>query len=625
MTNIFSKKPTLVALSAISFLAVSQAADRPNILWISSEDNGPNLGCYGDKDAVTPNLDALAKRGLRYEKCWSVAPVCAPARTALILGMYPSALGAEHMRSMVTVPAAVKMLPEHMRAAGYYCTNNVKEDYNVQTPGQGWHESSGKAHYRNRSAEQPFFAVFNFTDTHESGTRKRPHEFVHDPAKIALPPAHPDLPEARKAWAQVHDKMTRMDTLAGEKLKELQAQGLAENTIVFYFGDHGTGLPRYKRFPGQSGLRVPLIVHFPEKWKHLAPADYQTGGASQRLVSFVDFAPTLLSLAGAEIPKEMQGVAFAGKTPGAARSFNHGLRGRMDERYDLARSVTDGRHVYIKNYYPDLPWGQHNAYMFVTPMTQEWFAAFQAGKLPAEHQLFWKPKGAEELYDLQKDPGELKNLAADPDYAATLAALRNAQKAHAEQINDIAVVPEAELLALAKSMGGAPATAAATLPMAEIRAAALLATDGSTVLPESLLGLRTSPVAALRFWAVEGIRLRGATEIQKRAAELKTAMQDASANVRLSAAAALAAHGDAEAQKAGVAHLLAMVDLNAVDHFVAVAALNYWDNLPKERTAPFLDKIKELSTASPKAHARTKDYVLRLKRFILGEENTDDK
>jgi len=246
----------ICAASWLAFLVEVSAADaRPNILWLTSEDHGPHLGCYGDAYATTPNVDALAKRGLRYTHAWSNAPVCAPARTTLISGLYASSTGGEHMRSMVPFPAGKQMFPQLLREAGYYCTNNVKEDYNIETPGQPWDDSSRRGHWKHRRTEQPFFSVFNSGKSHESQIRRRPHQAIHDPAKVRLPAYHPDTREVREDWAQYYDVVSEADADAGERLKELDAAGLAADTIVFYFADHGSGMPRNKRWPCDQGLQ----------------------------------------------------------------------------------------------------------------------------------------------------------------------------------------------------------------------------------------------------------------------------------------------------------------------------------------------------------------------------------
>jgi uncharacterized sulfatase len=290
----------VVLLSALG--ANADAPKRPNILWLTSEDHGPHMGCYGDRYATTPNIDRLAARGVVYTHVWSNAPVCAPARTTIIAGLYATSTGGEHMRSLVPYPRDKKMFPQFLREAGYYCTNNAKEDYNLAKPGSVWDDSSAKAHWKNRKPGQPFFAVFNSLKSHESRLRVRPHKQVHDPARVRVPAYHPDTPEVRQDWAQYYDVVTLADADAGQRLEELERAGLTGDTIVFYYADHGSGMPRSKRWPYDSGLHVPLIVYIPEKWLALAAKDYKPGGKCDRLVSFVDLAPTVLSLAGIEPP-----------------------------------------------------------------------------------------------------------------------------------------------------------------------------------------------------------------------------------------------------------------------------------------------------------------------------------
>src|SRR5436190_1243457 len=257
--------------AALGAGAVNAAAaqERPNILWITCEDIGPQLGCFGDSYAETPNLDKLAARGMRYLYAWSNAPVCAPARTTIISGLYPPSTGSEHMRSMTRLAPSMKMYPTWLREAGYYTSNNSKQDYNLELTGETWHDSSNSAHWRNRAPGQPFMSVFNNVVTHESQVRKRPHTLVHDPAKVRVPAYQPDTPEVRHDWTQYYDNITTMDTWAGGMLKDLESDGLADDTIVFFYGDHGAGMPRSKRWPYNSGLHVGLMVYVPEKFRHL--------------------------------------------------------------------------------------------------------------------------------------------------------------------------------------------------------------------------------------------------------------------------------------------------------------------------------------------------------------------
>jgi N-sulfoglucosamine sulfohydrolase len=293
---------SVFGLAALTTLSLSGCQEQipdelPNILWLVSEDNSPMLGCYGDDFATTPYLDKMASEGFLYTHAYANAPVCAPARNTIITGFYANSGGNQHMRSRYAKSEVVRTYPEFLREAGYYCTNNAKTDYNTSSidPGNSiWDESSGTAHYRNREPGQPFFAVFNTNISHESSIHDSipMEELRHDPYKVPLPPYHPDTPAMRHDWAQYYDKIEEMDRWVGEKLRELEESGLAENTIVFYYGDHGGVLARSKRYVYETGTHVPFILHIPEKYKYLFPAE-QPGSEVNRLISFVDLAPTL--------------------------------------------------------------------------------------------------------------------------------------------------------------------------------------------------------------------------------------------------------------------------------------------------------------------------------------------
>lgn len=601
--------------------SASAAADRPNVLWLTSEDNGPQLGCYGDPFATTPHLDKLAARSIRYLHAWSVAPVCAPARTTIISGLYPSSTGSEHMRSRVSLPPQFQLLPQYLREAGYYCTNNAKEDYNLEKPGRIWDESSRKAHWQNRAPNQPFFAVFNFEQTHESQCRKRPHTFVHDPAKVSVPAFHPDCREVRESWAQYHDQMTVMDGKIGEVLAQLETEGLAQDTVVFYFGDHGPGLPRCKRTPCNSGLQVPLLVHFPDKWRRLAPKDCQPGGTSDRLVSFVDLAPTLLSICGVRPPGHFQGLAFAGEFTAPPREFNYGLRGRMDERCDLVRSVTDGRFVYLRNYMPHRPWGQHNAYLFETPMTVAWQKLFQQGKLSPELAAFWLPKAPEELYDLQEDPAEIRNLAASPRHRKTLERLRKANREQLLKIRDVDLLPEAEMLARAQNstpwdLGHDDLKYPVDRILRQAEAASMLDGESTDAL---LLGLADAD-SAVRYWSVLGLLMRGEKAVSLGAEELMKLLRDPCPSVRIAAAETMAKAGPSEHREAAIALLLTAANVAENPYYAAVAALNAIDELDA-KIAGHLAEIQALPRRAPHREPRTGDYPERLLAKILADLN----
>ncbi len=602
----------LVLTTAAEAAVPAAGATRPNILWITCEDIGPHLGCYGDPDAVTPHLDRLAGRGMIYTRVWSGAPVCAPARTAIIMGVHPTTLGAEHMRSLVPLPPGLRMYPQLLREAGYYCTNNQKEDYNLIQPGPVWDESSGRAHWSNRPPGRPFFAIFNHTVTHESQVRKRPHTLTHDPARVRVPAYHPDTPEVRQDWAQYHDQITAMDRLAGRNLEELAAAGLAEDTIVFFYGDHGPGLPRGKRFVYHSGLHVPLIVYIPEKWRHLAPPDYRPGGRSDRLVHFVDLAPTLLSLAGVKPPDWMQGQAFLGAHRSPAPAFNYGYRGRMDERYDLVRSVTDGRFVYLRNYLPHLPHGQHVAYMFETPTTRVWKQLFDAGQLTPAQARFWQPRPPEELYDLQSDPDEVVNLADSPAHRNVLERLRAALREHLLGTRDLGFLPEAER----ERRRGTEAPALLgrdpqRYPLERLLEAAERASRTGTEEAAALTAGLSDPEPGIRYWAVMGHLIRGEAAVRSAAVSLRRLLGDESPSVAIAAAEALGRFGDSEDVEPALATLLRHARLDARAPFVAVEALNALDHLGP-RMQPVLPALRALPAQQPGLPSRIAEYVPRL-------------
>lgn len=438
-------KNRLRSLLPIAYLvsaSVAYSADLPNILWISSEDHGPHLGCYGDEYATTPNIDAFAKKSLRYTHAISNAPVCAVARTTLISGMYAPSTGGQHMRSRVPSPEGLQFYPAYLQDAGYYTTNNSKQDYNLIDARMGWDESSSKAHWKNRPEGKPFFAIFNYTISHESQVRNKNPNPHHDPAKAPIPPYHPDTPESRSNWAQYYDRLTTIDELFQKTLDEVEEAGLMDDTIVMFFADHGSGMPRSKRYPGWSGLNVPVIVHVPEKFKHLAPADYVPGGASDRLIGFIDFAPSTLSIAGVEPPEYYQGEAFMGPHQTPDPEFSFGFRGRMDERPDFCRTILDGRYVYIRNYYRHLPHGQFVAYQQKTQTTNVWFQKYKDGDLNEAQSLFWKPHPHEELFDLRNDPHEINNLAGSAEHREELIRLRKLLDAKMAEIDDLGVWPE---------------------------------------------------------------------------------------------------------------------------------------------------------------------------------------
>ena len=444
--------------------------ERPNFLWISFEDTNPFYGCYGDTVARTPNVDQLAAGGCIWRNAFSTAGVCAPARSAVITGMYPTSIGTQHMRTAHTNPAApelptpysaviphyVKCFTEYLRADGYYCTNNVKTDYQFQPPLTAWDELSKQAHWRNRpDPDQPFFAVFNPTGTHESGMwpEGRPDP-AFDPDDVKLPPYFPDTPKVRDAVARMYTNIEKSDQIMGKLLAQLEEDGLADNTIIFHWSDHGP-LPRGKRWPYDAGIHIPMIVRWPG---HLEP-----GSVSEELVSTVDLGPTLLSLAGVDIPWHIQGQAFLGEQAAAPREYVYASRDRYDESYDMIRAVRDKRLKYIRNYCPEKPYLLWIPYRNRHPILQEMWRLYMAGELEGPQLLMFQDRPVEELYDTQTDPYEINNLAGDPGYEPELQRLRDALDDWIAEVGDMSEIPESEMVRQWYPDGKQPETASPTL------------------------------------------------------------------------------------------------------------------------------------------------------------------
>ncbi len=586
------------------------AADRPNFLWITSEDNSPYLGCYGDALAQTPQLDALAAQGIRYRNAFANAPVCSTARTTLITGMYASSLGVQHHRSNVRIPARFQLYPQHLRAAGYYATNNVKTDYNVpDAPRTIWDESSARAHYRNRPAGKPFFAVFNFTTSHESQVAPKAGKttFRIAPEKMPLPPYHPDTPEIRRDWANYYDQMTELDGQVGQVLAELKEAGLAEDTIVFYYGDHGGALPRGKRNLHDSGTRVPLIVRIPAKWAHLAPV--KAGEWCDELVSFVDLPPTIFALAGIPVPSNYEGRPFLGANRPAPRSEVYLLRGRMDERMDFSRAVRDAQARYVRNFAPHRPWGQHYTYPFqVQPSMRSWYAEYAAGRTNAVQSAYWQPKAAEEFYRPAADPFEVKNLSAETAAAADIARLRRVLRAEMLRTRDTGFIPEGMYARLAGEGTIYDYAQSEQYPLARLLDLADLATARDPRHLPALTAALADAHPLIRYWGATGcLVLQGKAAPAKEA--LKKALADEWPDVRVVAAEALGYLGEKEA---GFTALVQ--ETKNPERYVALAAQNaleYFWRAGHATLAQVQDAVKGPAPAEP---------LNRVPAFLLGQK-----
>ncbi|MGC6427717.1 MAG: sulfatase-like hydrolase/transferase [Akkermansiaceae bacterium] len=507
-----------IILFLLLFPTLLLAADRPNILWIVSEDNASHwLGCYGNKEAQTPNIDALAAKSTRFTAAYSNAPVCAVARATLLMGLYSPSLGTQHMRSRHKIPANLTPYVTHLRKAGYYTCNASKTDYNFEGNDKAlWHECSSKARYDKRPDGAPFFAIRNLTISHESNlfpnkiakNRERgliPKTPRLDPAKLFLPPYLPDLPEMRHDFAVYHDTITALDNEIGGILAKLEKDGLADDTIIFHYSDHGGPTPRGKRYLHDTGVRVPMMVHVPEKWKHLSP--FKNGSISDEIVSFVDLAPTVLSLAGLEDDPNMQGRPFLGPNRVEPKdNYAFLFADRFDEIYGLRRGITTGRYKYVRHFTPHVWAAPYSFYQFQMASWPAWHKAWKEGKVKGVHASLWEnDQPTEELYDTEADPWEIKNLANDPAQATRLAKMRKTLHSHMLRIRDTGIVPEPFFDVIRKDRTIREAIQDPTFPYRRLLDLAFMASSKDPSYQQNYQKLSAETDPLFRYWALSGL------------------------------------------------------------------------------------------------------------------------
>lgn len=545
------KRTALLILTVLlsAPLAALHAAEtpRPNILWISCEDTSPWLGFCGEKYASTPNLDGLARGGVHYTNAFVTAPCCSPSRFAIITGCYATAYGTQRLRSQFAVPDMIEGFPASLRRAGYYCSNNSKTDYNTNATRRivaaAWDESSTQAHWRNRKPGQPFFAVFNLMETHQSKVFERtpprldPSE-RHDPSKAPVPPYYPDTPTARRTMARVHDCITAMDKHAGKILADLEHDGLKDDTIVVFWPDHGQGIPRGKRTLWDTGMKIPLVVYFPDKYRNLAPA--AAGGTCDRMVSLIDLGPTLLSLLELPIPAHMQGRPFLGKAAAAPREYVFGARDRVDEVLELSRSVRDKRYLYLRNFMTDLSWNQPESFSDQLELRREITRLAAEGRLNASQLTYAGPsKPLEALYDSEKDPWQLQNLADEPGMRPVLERMRKVLRDWQVETRDLGFIHEWQ--AEKMCAGRKPLSDAARLEKAYPLERVLDTADrvGRPGQAPEFIRRLSDADPTVRYWAAIGLRVAGPDAVACKEA-LRKALADESIPVRVEAAGGLA-------------------------------------------------------------------------------------
>ncbi len=446
---------SLGLIAAMLVLALHQNCfaqnPRPNIVWIVAEDISPFLGCYGNPELRTPNIDKLSAEGVRFTSVHTVAGVCAVSRSGIITGMYPTSIGTQNMRTSggskfqpvpqysAVIPDYVHCFPEYLRKIGYYCTNNAKQDYQFTAPVTVWDENGITASWRNRPNGAPFFSVFNFAVTHESQLFTETNDLTIDPAYVHVPPIYPNTEEIRRGIAHAYSNIEKLDKQVGELIALLKNDGLYETTMIWFYSDHGGPLPWMKREVLDRGTHIPLIIRFPNGEK--------AGTIDERLISSIDFAPTILSIVGIPVPPHLHGEAFI--PGGPSRTFVFATRDRMDTEYDRVRSVRDKRYQYLYNYMPEKPYYQDVKYRLDVPMMKEILRLKSSKKLSPDQMAWFGPKPLEELYDLETDPYELRNLAKTTDLfydVDRLVHMRQALQEWATQVGDKASIPEKKMI-----------------------------------------------------------------------------------------------------------------------------------------------------------------------------------
>ena len=564
--------------------------ERPNILWLTSEDNNvTHIGCYGNEHAVTPNIDKLASEGFRYTHCYSNTAVCSATRTSWITGMNAVSMAGHNHRSNVKVPEdKVIFYPQQLRKAGYYAVNTGKTDYNTrQDPRLKTMWNSSKLNWDKLKENQPFFQVINHAQSHESRAMGKDYNYPAD--KVKIPPYHPDTKEVRANYAYYYKNVTQMDAAIGKALSKLEEMGLADKTIVIYNSDHGGPLPRGKRYMYNSGTHCPLVIRIPEKYKALWPAN-KPGSTVDRLVSFIDMPSTWLSLAGAKIPSNYQGEIFLGADQTPEPEFVFHFRGRNDGKIENARAIRDKQFLYVRNYIPYVARGQHLPYQWRIPMQRDWENDFKNGTLDADQSRFFKLKPKDELYDVSKDSFCLNNLAQSPEYKQVVETMK--KKLDSEQVrhNDAGLIPESELNHRAAQNGVTPYEVIHNQELYDLDAymqAAAIALEQKTEYYSQLQDLLKSKDSGVRHWAVCGLfMLKDKVDVLS---DVEPLLTDSSETVR-----AMAAWTVIEINQSADAYKV-FEDLLQSKTYAELEVLNYIDWMGKENNTaliPFVRKYK---------------------------------
>lgn len=604
-----------ITISIIIFCLgfVSYSQDKPNILWITYEDTSPQfIGSYGNKDASTPVMDTLATEGVRFTNAFSTGTVCSASRSTIITGARTFEMGSGNHRSNYPVPEFIHGFPYYLQKAGYYTSNNRKTDYNVKDmkafTQDAWNESSNKAGWWNRKPGQPFFAVFNFMDSHQSRTMTSPYSFylknvlnkLSEEEQIgekefSMPPIYNDSPEMRKQFARVYNSIKLTDNKIGELLEKLDRDGLTENTIILCFADHGEGMPRGKTNGIDYGYRVPFIAWFPEKYKHLSP--WKTGGVvTDELIDFEDLAPTMLNIVGEEIPEYMNGRILMGKNRSKPVESLELSSDRSDNGIDMVRSITNGKYMYSRNYMPYMPEGRYIRFMEIGAIKQQMRKDLASGKLDSIQKSLFEPRSAEYLFNIEKDQWETHNLITDASSQKILKKMRKELDEKILKSRDIMFLPEYEIEKISKTITPYEYRLSdSNYPIDKIYAAAFLSGKRGEDVASKQMKLLKSNNKIVRYWAILGLLSQQKVILRPLQSEILEALSDAYPPVKITAAAVAYTKFDDKTAK----EILKKQIKNKND-LLALMSINYL--LYTKNKQPFIAAIKQVKNEKNRSY-----------------------
>ena len=610
----------ILLLLAFAGTAALAKEAKPNVLFIVIDDMNDSISLLDPKSPIkTPNIERLAAEGLTFNHAFSAAPVCSVARTTLATAMHAPRVGFQYHRksALATLPPGVKPWSQVLREHGYYATNNAKTDYNFKVNmKQAWDMSSNKATWRKRpNKAMPFFHMQSFADSHESRLHF-PLKQMETPTKtspddVVLQPYFPDTPIMRYTKARYYDRMGIIDGHVGRIVSQLKEDGLLENTFVFYFGDHGGVMPRSKGYAYESGLHVPLVVRIPENFKHLV--DHKRGARTDGFVSFIDFGPTVLNLAGIAPHKELDGRAFLGKGATAVdlakRDEVFGHADRFDEKFDMVRTYRKGSWKYIRNYQAYYADGLQNNYRYRQLAYDNWRDLYRADRLNPVQRQFFERRPVEQLFNLATDPHEVNNLAANPEHAERLKTMREAHYRWVRESRDIGLLPEPEIITREKVYGARYdilRQEGSTAVMKRLGETAALASSGPAALPK-LLKAMSDPDAAVRYWGATGAGNIAPKKNANALGAMRKALGDASASVRIAAGRALARMGEPAEALPTLKKALA-----GPHQWARLQAAIVLDEM-EEQARPAIPELKKALTAQPNK------YIVRVANRALND------